>query len=372
MTDVVARTYGLQAGRPDFKSVGAITFGPDAVLFVADNVSASIFSIDLGDWCAAATMSQPPAIDDLDSRLGAHLGCPREDVHIRDLAVRPGSHQIVLSVMRGSGASAAPVLLAVMAEGKLQDLPLDNVRFAQTPIEDAPADEDERRDARLADPDEEADDLDIHGVHLRIRREPLRTVTVTDMAYVDGTLLVAGASNEEFSSTLRRIPFPFQSGAATHTSLEIFHVSHGKYETASPLRTFIPYGGNTSVLASYTCTPVVHFPLADLQDASVAKGRTVADLGAMNTPLDMVAYCRDGQEYLLVSNVRHPLMKIASRDIDQQTPLTEPHQPVGVPRETMPHEGVTRMANLNGSHVLMLQRDADGRLHLRPYATATL
>jgi hypothetical protein len=372
MTDVVARTYGLEAGHPALKSVGAITFGPDAILFIADNVSASIFAVDLAEWCDATTVSEPLAVDNLDSRLAAHLGCPREDVHLRDLAVRPGSQQVVLSVMRGSGASAVPVLLTLTADGKLRELPLDNVRFAQTPIEDAPTDADERQDVRLADPNEEAEDLDIHGVHLRIRREPLRTVTVTDMAYIDGTLIVAGASNEEFSSTLRRIPFPFQSGPATHTSLEIFHVSHGKYETASPLRTLVPYGGNTSVLASYTCTPVVHFSLTDLQDTSLAKGRTVADLGAMNTPVDMVAYSRDGQEYLLVSNVRHPLMRLACRDIDQQSPLTEPHQPVGVPRQTLPQEGVTRMANLNGSHVLMLQRDGDGKLHLRPYATASL
>jgi hypothetical protein len=371
MTDVVAEKYGLQSGAPDLKSVGAITFGPDAILFIADNASATIFAVDLNDWCDASDATEPLEVDSLDSRLAAHLGCPREDVHIRDLAVRPGSHQIVLSVMRGSGTSAVPVLLTLTAEREIREIPLEGVRFSQTRIEDAPSAQDERRDVRLADPNEEAEDLEIHGVHLRIRREPLRTVTVTDMTCIDGTLLVAGASNEEFSSTLRRIPFPFE-GRSTSTSLEIYHVSHGKYETASPLRTLIPYGGNTSVLASYTCTPVVHFSLADLQHATLAKGRTVADLGAMNTPLDMVAYTHAGQEYLLVSNVRHPLMKIACRDIDEQAPLTEPRQPVGVPRETLPHEGVIRMANLNGSHVVMLQRDTNGNLHLRPYATADL
>ena len=207
-------------------------------------------------------------------------------------------------------------------------------------------------------------------IHLCIAREPLRTVKVTDMTYVDGTLLVAGASNEEFSSTLRRIPFPFTAGARSNP-LEIYHVSHGRYETASPIRTLVPYGGNASMLASYTCTPVVHFSVADLQAGTLAKGRTVADLGAMNTPIDMVAYSHDGQEYLLVSNMRHPLMKIACRDIDQQPPLTQPHEPVGVPREVLPQAGVTRMANLNGTHVVMLQRDAGG-LHLRPYSTASL
>ena len=158
------------------------------------------------------------------------------------------------------------------------------------------------------------------------------------MAYVDGTLLVAGASNEEFSSTLRRIPFPFEASPRTN-SLEIYHVSHGQYETASPLRTLVPYGGGTSILASYTCTPVVQFALADLKPGTLARGKTVADLGAMNTPVDMVAYSRQGDEYLLVSNIRHPLMKIACRDIDQQGPLTAPQEPVGVPREALSHPG---------------------------------
>ena len=46
MTDVAARTYGLQQGTPDLKSIGPITFGPDAILFVADNASATIYAIE--------------------------------------------------------------------------------------------------------------------------------------------------------------------------------------------------------------------------------------------------------------------------------------------------------------------------------------
>jgi hypothetical protein len=316
-------------------------------------------------------MPEPVAVDNVDARLAAYLGCSRDDVDIRDMAVRPGSHQVYLSVMRGRGNAAIPLIITIGANGTIEEVPLHHVRFSKLAIDDAPALGDERRDVRLAEDHEEAEDLEVHGIHLRVAREPLRTVTVTDLAYVDNTLLVAGASNEEFSSTLRRIPFPFTDRASSN-SLEIYHVSHGRYETASPLRTLVPYGGNTSILASYTCTPVVHFSLRDLQPGTVAKGKTVADLGAMNTPIDMVAYSRAGDEYLLVSNIRHPLMKIACRDIDQQPALVEPREPVGVPREALPHEGVTRMANLNGSHVLMLQRGASGSLHLRPYRTDSL
>ena len=63
------------------------------------------------------------------------------------------------------------------------------------------------------------------------------------------------------------------------------------------------------------------------------QGPTVAELGAMNTPLDMVSYERDGEEYLLVSNTRHPLMKIACRDIDGRRRSPSPREPLGVPRE---------------------------------------
>ena len=44
------------------------------------------------------------------------------------------------------------------------------------------------------------------------------------MAYMDGKLYIAGLSNEEFSSKLRRIPFPFRD-EVSNNSLEIFQAS---------------------------------------------------------------------------------------------------------------------------------------------------
>ena len=364
-------TYGLTVGRPGLKSIGPLTFGPDGILFVADNVGATIFAIDIGDD-ATASEARPLNVDNLDTRLASFLGCSREDVWVRDMAVHPSSQNVYLSVMRGSGADAIPLLIKVGADGALSEAPLENVPFSQTTIQDAPRPDDERTDGRVVLGSREGDDKVMpSGKTLRIARDRLRNVAVTDMAYVDGTLLVAGASNEEFSSTLRRIPFPF-IGDASSNSLEIFHVSHGRYETAAPIRTFMPYGGNTSILASYTCTPVVHFSLNDLRAGTQLKGRTVADFGGGSTPFDIVAYQRDGEEYLLVSNSSYPLMKMARRDIDRQGPLTVPKEPRGVPREELPHQGVGHMANLNGSYVLMMQQDEAANLHLRSYASASL
>jgi hypothetical protein len=362
--------FGLRRGSVDLRSAGPITFGPAGILFLADNVAATVSAVDVAD-AGPAGGSEPFDVADVDVRVGSFLGCEADDVVIRDMAVHPLSRNVYLSVQRGHGDAAQAVLVRVSRlDGSVTDVPLDDVDCAAAPIGDAPADDDERVDITLPLGDE-GEELHVGERTVRILRQPIRTATVTDLAYVDGMLLIAGLSNEEFSSRLRRIPFPFRDGV-TGSSLEIFHVSHGKWETAAPIRAFVPYDGGASILASYTCTPVVHFSLADLTDGAKAVGRTVAELGPVNQPLDMVSFKQDGEEYLLVANTAHGLVKIACRDIDSQPPLTEPREPVGVPRETKDLQGIRRLANLDGGHVLVLQRDDGGRQHLRSLKTASL
>ena len=351
---------GLALGSPGIKSVGPLAFGPEGVLFVGDNVGAAIFAIDAGD-SGEASDSSAIDLENLDTSLAGYLGCSREDVQIRDMAVHPISQNVYISVMRGSGDAGVPVIIRIDGDGGISDVSLDNICFAETAIEDA-ADEDDPRE---------------------VTRVKLRTVTITDMSYVDGLLVVAGTSNEEFSSTLRRLPFPFD-GDTQSNSLEIFHVSHGRYETAAPIRAFVPYQGNNSILASYTCTPVVQFSVSDFKPGELAHGKTVAELGAHNRPLDLVSYQQDDEEYLLVANDRHPLIKIACVDIESQGPLLVPDQsldkspadpvtpPVGVPRQILPHQGVRRMANLSDNSVVMLQEDAEGNIHLHTYGVDEL
>src|ERR1700760_3538911 len=92
---------GLEVGTPDIRSVGPIAFGPQGILFVADNASAAIFALDVP--------SEPGAheLDRLDERLASFLGAAKEDVQLRDLAVHPGSGAVFLSVMR----AGTPALL---------------------------------------------------------------------------------------------------------------------------------------------------------------------------------------------------------------------------------------------------------------------
>jgi hypothetical protein len=358
---------GFEVGSPDLRSTGPITFSPDGILFVADNLQAQIVAIDLS--CDSAKTAHAD-VETLDERLAALLGCAAGDIAIRDLAVHPLSQAVYLSLMRGVGDSALPVMIRIGGDGGLSVVELDSVSYARATIDDAPLADDEREDMRaVADGNAEGEAMELPslGLTVWVARDRLRSTTVTDLAFLDGELMVAGASNEEFASAFRRIPFPFRDGPQT-TTLEVFHVSHGRYETHSPIRTFVPYGGG--ILASYTCTPVVHFPLADLVGGTRAVGRTVADLGALSSPIDIVSFTRGGDEYALVSNSRHPLMKIACRDIDAQDGLTRPKEPVGVPRQELPHRGVSRMA-VTDRHVLMLQRD-DAGLHLRSYSSSSL
>jgi len=366
----VVSEYGLEVGTADLRAAGPIAFGPAGILFLADNAAAKVFAVDVADDGPAAG-ADPFDLDDIDVRIGSFLGCDAADVAIRDLTVHPVSHNVYVSVQRGRGDSAQPVLVRLdQLDGSITEVPLTGVPVAEASIADAPGADDERLDVTLPVGDE-GEDVIYGDRTYRVLRSPIRTSTVTDMAYVDGALLLAGLSNEEFSSKVRRIPFPF-TGDHDGGNLEIFHVSHGKWETAAPIRAFVPYQGGRSVLATYTCTPVVQFSLAEILSGDKTVGRTVAELGAMNQPLDMISYRYDGDEYLLVANSAHGLVKIACRDIDDQAPLTEPTEPIGVTRKTEELRGVRRLANLNDNYVLALRADDDGRQHVRSLKTSAL
>jgi hypothetical protein len=361
---------GLHRGTVALRSSGPITFGPDGVLFVADSATATIHAIDLGGTDGVSS-AEPFDLEHVDERVASYLGATVSDVAIHDLAVHPTSHDVYLSVQRGHGDDARAVLVRIdHLDGAVGDVDLTDVATASITLDDAPDEGDDRSDVTLPT-DGSGEELTFGDRTIRILKRPIRMATVTDLAYVDGALLVAGLSNEEFASKLRRIPFPFDSDVAAN-NLEIFHVSHGQWETAAPIRTFVPYEGGRSVLASYTCTPVVHFSLDDVEPDTKVVGRTVAELGAMNQPLDMVSCTIGGEEHVLVANSSHGLIKIATRDIDGQPALTEPKEPVGVPREVEDLQGIVKLENLNGNYILALQVDDAGGKHLRSLKTASL
>ncbi|HEY1532183.1 MAG TPA: hypothetical protein VGF80_15300 [Galbitalea sp.] len=342
-------------------SAGPLLFAPDvsaegtAVLFAADLSRATLFAFELH---AEAVTSGDVNVDRLGTKLAALLGVDREDAVIRGMAVHPVSHAVYVSVARGRGPAAGPAVVRIGVDGELSVLEVDDLPVTSFALDDAPAADDERTDVWLDGTDPGSQQREIHGVTLTFAQVPLQRSAITDLAWVDGTVFVAGLSNEEFTSRLRQVPYPFD-GSATETSVEIFHVDHGKYETQSPIRALTSFDGGSSVLATYTCTPVVQFSVKDLRGDGLVRGRTVAELGPMNQPFSIVSYDRDGDEFLLVSNTRHPLLKIPAASIAGQdalsVPMSEPDHSLGVPRESLDQPGVTWMASLDRGRVVVVQ-----------------
>jgi hypothetical protein len=360
-------------------SAGPVLFAPDvssdgtAVLFVADVARAIIFAFELPSEEPAAETAEVH-VDQLGTKVASLLGVEREDAVIRGMTVHPVSHAVYLSIARGRGPEAGPAIVRAGTNGGLSVVELDDLPATTFELDDAPADDDERMDFWLDGTDPTSESREFNGVTLNIAQVPLRRSTITGLAWVGGTLFVAGLSNEEFSSRLRQIAYPF-GASATETSVEIFHVDHGKYETQSPIRALTSFDGGSSILATYTCTPVVHFSLDQLRGEGLVRGRTVAELGPMNQPFSLVSYDRDGEEFLLVSNTRHPLLKIPAASIADQNslavPLSEPDSSLGVPRENLAHVGVTWMANLDRGSVVVVQ-DGGGDTNLRTLRAADL
>jgi hypothetical protein len=312
-------TASLKAGKLQLKSAGALAFGPDGVLFVGDSLGGSVAAIDTNDRNAskgAASIN----VDGIDAKIAAMVGIPADQIVIHDMKVNPLSKNVYLSVSRGKGPDAQPLIVKVDTTGAVSNLSLDKVKFAQVSLVDAPA----------SNP--------------AARQDP-RTTTITDMNYVGGNLLVAGMSNEEWSSALRSIPVPFRN-AELGATLQIWHDSHGRYETQSPIRTFVPYtiAGQPYVLAAYTCTPLVRIPASDLKAGAKVKGQTIADLGAGNQPLDMVPYKKDGKDYILVANTAFGLLKVQADHLETYPTIDSPTKNPGT--AGMPFEKITSVTNV--------------------------
>jgi hypothetical protein len=320
------REHGLKQGTPELTSAGPVAFGPDGILLVADPQAATIYAIDTGDHTPAG--SERPKVEGIDEKIASLLGIDAKQLRIADMAVNPLSGITYFSVARGTGPDAKAVIVRVDRAGKISELPLNGVKFSQAKLDDA-AEGNRRAEA------------------------------ITHIAYVDGKVFVAGLSNEEFASKLRSIPFPFAT-VDKGASVEIYHGSHGKVETKSPVRTFVAaeINGEANLLCAYTCTPLVKIPVSQLKAGEKVKGKTVAELGSGNRPLDMIIYQKDGKEYILMANSNRGVMKIPTEGIDKVNAITAPVRgKAGQQYETVGSlKGVMQLDRFDKDHALILVR----------------
>jgi hypothetical protein len=323
----------LTPGKADLKSAGPLAFGPDGVLFVGDSLAGAVVALDTNDKTPVKTAAIN--VQGLDQKIAGLVGVTADQILINDVAVNPISKNVYVSASRGRGPDAMALVVKVEPSGQVTPLALDNIPHASVALVDAPAD------------------------NPSARQNP-RTTTITDMEFINGNLLVTGMSNEEWNSALRSIPYPFNS-ASKGTQLQIWHASHGRFETQAPVRTFVPYtlNGKPYVLAAYTCTPLVKIPMSDLKPGAQVKGVTIADLGSGNQPLDMVPYKKDGHDFILIANSSFGVVKLHADSLATDKPIDSP---TVVDVAGAPYDKITTLTNVqhlapvDDGHALVVTR----------------
>lgn len=285
--------WGLKVGSPELKSAGPLAIGPDGILLVGDTKAATILAIATD---GTGTANSKIEVKDLDGKISKALGGKAQLV---DLVVNTKNGQIYLSAKTANKAA----LLVVDEKGQVLPLSLKNVKHSKLVLPNAPEDKVVQRGRRSSN-----------------RRDQV----ITDLAYVEGKVLVSGLTSKDAASAVRSIPFPFTT-ADVGANIVIYHAAHGRSENSSVIRTFVPFNinGKPNLLAGFQCTPLVKFPIEELSAGGTVKGTTVAELGNRNTPYDVIVYKKDGKDWLLMANDRRGVMKISTDNLARSTGLTE-------------------------------------------------
>lgn len=333
--------YNLKVGNPEIKSITSLAFGPEGILFIGDSKSAAVYAVKTND--SEKKKGASFNVEGIDEKLATMLGTTADNLSILDIAVNPISKKLYIAIQSADGT---PVLMT-LDNGEFLPVSLKNVEFSAVELNNSPA--------------EDAKDR---------RGRSLRVSSISDIEYANGQLMVSGLSNKEFSSTFRSIPFPF-TNEQDYASLEIFHAAHGQYETTSPIKAFTTgkVNGKEYLIASYTCTPLVLFPLDELKAGTHVKGRTIAEMGSGNQPLDLISVEKGGKSYLVMANSRHPVFQVDFKDIESfegslTKPLADNAKTDGVDFVSTPLTNVQQLAKIDEDTMVFLQKKSNGSLDL--------
>ncbi|MEM1428978.1 MAG: hypothetical protein AAGG09_05940 [Pseudomonadota bacterium] len=338
---------GAAAEAPQYASV--LEFGLDDTLFVADSAAGTVFAYDLPDVGGAPVEDAAYNLLDVDGAVEAALGADPRTVIYSDLAVHPVTRDAYVSVTYRVGESERSAVVSLDRDGSASVLDIQALTPSTFSLQD------------------------VADSNVSFWRDiPAPTLTVTDLDYVDGELFVSGLSTGEFASTLRRVPFPFGE-AASSTSIEMYHAAHGQNETRAPIRamTVVDLGGSPTVVAAYTCTPLVTLPVSDLQDGTHVTGKTIAELGYGNTPLEVIAFSAPDLagnvgSYVLVVNREMDADLIAMDALTEaaaspglSAPIPYLGATAGVATTPLPLSGVLHAADQDNTFLLAMRRDLD-------------
>lgn len=342
----MSTTQSAEQGDTLLRSASALKFGRGNVLFVGDSKAATIFAFELGD-AVAAEGSTPYNLRAVDRQIADLLGAPLDQIAVKDMAVHPVTRDAYLAVQRGHGATSIAVIMRVRANGDIQPLDLSAIPHTSVKLEN-PADD-----------------------KLRLWNGVMaRTLAITDIEIAGAELFVSGLSNGDFASSLYRIAYPFKSGVST-TSVEIFHGVHDQNETRAPIQTMtvLDLGGKPHVLAAYVCTPLVTFPVEALAAGAHVKGKTIAELGYGNAPIDVLHFqAQDGSgqikdQILITHRVRGAMLfelnKIAERNEKEGITAGTGLAVVAPEHIQVPLTGLIHVGDQDAQFLLAVRRDIE-------------
>ncbi|MEM1259916.1 MAG: hypothetical protein AAGH81_15410 [Bacteroidota bacterium] len=258
----------------NYKIAGAtvLAFGVHNVLFIGNSKEAKVYAVKT----VARKLEDPVPfnMEGFDIELSKKLGIPARDVIVQDMKIHPISQEAYVAVRMGHQPDAKSVIAIIHPATKnIGFLDINQSNSTSAFIENPASSE-----------------------LVFWKETPASTLTITDMDYNDGYIYVAGLTNGEFASTLRKIKYPFDNTQESVSSIEIYHAVHTQNETRAPIRTmlFEEINGKSTLLASYTCTPLVTIPTSEIKDGAAIKGKTIAELGYGNTPIDMLVVTTQG------------------------------------------------------------------------------
>lgn len=356
-------------------SLGTMVFNDEGILFVGDNISGSILAFDFKNE-KQQKRNFEINIYNIDARIASVLGTSPAGVQVNDIAVHPKSGEVYLSVTRGHGLDALPALLKVDSANQLTVIDISQASVTSQSLSKLPSIE---------------STIGLRGTggsaptpkEVAKSQRSLRTLAIVAMEYYNGELFVAGISNEEFCSVLRRMPYPFD-GTESISNIEMYHIVHDSYETRAPIRSMSvqTIDGKDHLVAAYTCSPLVLIPLEELQDGKKVKAKTVGDMGN-GQPIDMVPFKMRGEAMLFVTNNSRSPMVIPLKGLNGAKVVTKadftrgpkldvnpimPYGPVGKP--VMFSGASLRIDLLNDSKFISLNRDFEtGTLDLISLST---
>ena len=344
----VASLASASAPKAAAASFTVMEFGGPDILFAADEANSQVFAFQLGDLPdeTGNMDSVPYNLTGLGRSLASHLGVSPFDIVYNDLAVHPVTKAAFISVTLSGEDGSGSAVVMVTPDGAITTLDLMSLTHSSISLEDT-------ADKSVS----------------FWRDIPATSLSVTDFEYDEGTLYIAGLSTGEFASTLRQVSYPFDGNTET-TSIEMFHTAHNQNETRAPIRAMAmaSVDGEKTLVAAYTCTPLVTIPAGDLEDGAHVVGKTIAELGYGNRPLEVLSLTaynmeRQPEEFVLVINREMSANLIRVEDLAGAPGLTTAFSglgdTLGIEGTHVPFAGTLQAADQDAQFILTLRRNVD-------------